>query len=45
MLISDYTIKIDQNIEKSPRDVRRLAVNQTPEKNHLVMLMRKALNE
>ena len=32
---SDYSIvKIGQNTEKCPGDLRRLAVSQTPEKNH-----------
>ena len=31
----DYTIiEIDQNTDKSPGDLRRLAVAQTPVKNH-----------
>ena len=37
---SDYSIiKIGQNTEKSPLDLRRLAVTQTPVKNHQLMLM------
>ena len=30
------TIKIDQDIEKSPGNLRRLAVTQTPVKDHLL---------
>ena len=30
----NYSIKIDQNTEKSPGDLRRLAVTQTPIKGH-----------
>ena len=33
----------DQNTEKSPRDLRRLAVTQTPLKNHQLKLMWKTL--
>ena len=41
----DYSfIKIDQNSEKSPGDLRRLAVTQTPVRNHQLMLMRKTNN-
>ena len=36
-------IKIDQNAEKSPRHLRRLAVIQTQVKNHQLMLVMKAL--
>ena len=32
-------IKIGQNTEKSPEDLRRLAVTQTPVKDHQLMLM------
>ena len=36
----DYSIiKIDQNTEKSPRDLRRLAVTQTSVRNHQLMLV------
>ena len=36
----DYCIaKIDQNTEKSPGDLRRLAVTQTPEENHQLTLV------
>ena len=34
-----YSIKIGQNTEKSPGDLRRLAVTQTPVKNHQLTLM------
>ena len=41
---SDYSItKICQNTEKSPGDLRRLAVSQTPVRNHLLTLVRKTL--
>ena len=44
--ISNYCIvEICQNIEKSPGDFRRLAVTQTPVKDHQLMLMWKSLNE
>ncbi len=36
--ISDI-VKIGQNTEKSPEDLRRLAVTQTPMKDHHIMLM------
>ena len=32
-------IENGQNTEKSPRDLRRLAVTQTPVKDHQLMLM------
>ena len=32
------TIKISQNTEKSPGDLRRLAVTQPPVRNHQLML-------
>ena len=36
----DYSItKISQNTEKSPGDLMRLAITQTPEKNHQVTLV------
>ena len=36
----DFSItKISQNTEKSPRDLRRLAIPQTPEKDHPLMLV------
>ena len=35
----DYSIKISQNTEKSPGDLRRLAVTKTPMKNHQLMLV------
>ena len=38
-------IENGQNTEKSPGDVRRLAVTQTPEKNHQLKLMWKTLKE
>ena len=31
---SNSIIKIDQNTEKSPEDLKSLAVTQTPVKNH-----------
>ena len=34
-----YIIENGQNTEKSPGDLRRLAVAQTPVKNHQLMLM------
>ena len=34
-------IKIGYNMQKSPEDLIRLAVIQTPEKDHQLMLMRK----
>ena len=40
----DYNIiNIGQNTEKSPGDLRRLAVSQTPMKNLQLMLVRKNL--
>ena len=39
----DYNIiKIGQNTEKSPGDLRTLAVTQTPVENHQLMLVRKS---
>ena len=38
-------IKIGQNTEKSPGDLRRLAVTQTPVKIHQLTLVWKTLNE
>ena len=38
-------IEIDQNTEKSPGDSRRLAVTQTPVKDHKLTLMCKFLKE
>ena len=35
----DSIIENDQNIEKSPGDLRRLAVSQTPVKDHQLTLM------
>ena len=32
------TVKTDQNTEKSPRDLKRLAITQTPVENHQVTL-------
>ena len=32
-------VEINQNTEKSPGDLRRLAVTQTPVENHQLMLM------
>ena len=36
-------IKISQNTEKSPGDLKRLAVTQTPVNDHQLMLVRKTL--
>ena len=36
-------IENGQNTEKNPRDLKRLAVIQTPVKDHHLMLMRKTL--
>ena len=36
---NDSTIKIGQNTEKSPGDMRKFAVTQTPVKAHQLMLM------
>ena len=38
-------IEIGQNTEKSPEDLRRLAVIQTPVKDHQLTLMWKTLKE
>ncbi len=35
----DSIVNIGQNTEKSPGDLRRLAVTQTPVKDHLLTLM------
>ena len=40
-----YIIENDQNTEKSPGDLRRLAVTQTPMKDHQLTLMWKTLEE
>ena len=40
---NDITFKMGQNIEKNPWVSRRLAVTQTPVKNHYLMLMWKIL--
>ena len=37
--------EIGQNIPKSPQDMMRLAVTQTPMKDHQVSLVRKTLKE
>ena len=42
---NDNIIENGQNTEKSPGDLRRLAVIQTPAKDHLLKLMWKTLNE
>ena len=43
---SNYSIvEISQNIEKSPGNLRRLPVTQTPVKNNQLTLMRKTLKE
>ena len=40
----DYSIiKMGQNMEKSPGDLRRFAVTQTPGKNYLLTLVGKTL--
>ena len=36
---NNSTVKIGQNTEKSPGDLRRLAVTQTPVKDHQLMLV------
>ena len=36
---NDSIIKIGQNTEKSPRDLRRFAVTQTPVKDHQLTLV------
>ena len=38
-------VEIGQNTEKSPGDLRRLAVTHTPVKNHQITLMSKTLKE
>ena len=38
-------VEIGQNAEKSPGDLRRLAVTQTPVETHQLTLMRKTLKE
>ena len=38
-------IEINQNTEKSPGDLRGLAITQTPVKDHQLMLMGKTLKE
>ena len=38
-----YIIKKGQNTEKRPEDLRRLAVTQTPVKDHRLTLIRKTL--
>ena len=40
-----YIIEKSQNTEKSPGDLKRLAVTQTPVKNYQLTLMRKNSNE
>ena len=35
----DRIIKIGQNTEKGPEDMRKLAISQTPLRNHQLMLM------
>ena len=42
---NDSIIENDQNSEKSPGDLRRLTVTQTPVKNHQLPLMWKILKE
>ena len=36
-------VEIDSNTEKSPGNLKRLAITQTPSKNHLLTLMLKTL--
>ena len=36
---NNYIVENGQNTEKSPGDLRRLAVTQTPVKDHQLMLM------
>ena len=36
-------VEIGQNIKKSPGDLRRLAITQTPVENHQLTLVRKTL--
>ena len=40
---NDGIIKIDQNTENSPGDLRRLAITQNPAKDHRLKLVRKTL--
>ena len=40
-----YIIENDQNTEKSPGDLRRLAITQTPVKDHQLTLMGKTLKK
>ena len=40
---NDSTVKIDQNSEKSLGDLRKLAVTQTPVKDHQLTLVLKTL--
>ena len=42
---NDSIIEDGQNTEKSPRDLRRLAVTESPVKNHHLTLMWKTLKE
>ena len=37
--LNDSIIKISQNTEKNPGDLRRLAVTQTPVRNHQLTLV------
>ena len=41
----NYIIENGQNTEKSPRDLRRLAITKTPVKDHQLKLMGKTLKE
>ena len=43
--LNDSIIEDGQNTEKSPGDLRRVAVTQTPMKNHQLTLMWKTLRE
>ena len=40
---NDNTVKISENTEKSPDDLRKLAVSETPVKNYQLMLVWKTL--
>ena len=42
---NSYIIEIGQNPEKSPGDLRRLAVTETPEENYQLTLLGKTLKE
>ena len=42
---NDSTVKIGRNTEKNPEDLRRLAVTQTPVKDHQLLLVWKTLKQ